>query len=152
MKIPCDNCKINDICGLVGSRKRAANKVDLILKEVNDGFIEIPVICTRQEIRDAEEDSIVSSGEGTNGDLPRVLQVPGLDGDSGGTGDEHLPKVSSGTPSDAGAGGETGNVGVNEKFVKAAWEYCKEEDDDRLSRLIQSAFDRVNGIVEVEDE
>lgn len=72
MVIPCDDCAIRDICGLVGSRKRAANKIDRIMEDVEDAFLEIPIICKRQQ---KEKDMPVTAGESADRDMQEVLPV-----------------------------------------------------------------------------
>ena len=72
MTIPCDDCAIKDICGLVGSRKRAANKIDRIMEDVEDVFLEIPIICKRHQ---AEKDLPFPVGESTDRDMQEVLPV-----------------------------------------------------------------------------
>lgn len=73
MMIPCDECNIKDICGMVGSRKRAANKIDQVMKEVDDGFLEIPIICKRQQ---KEKDLPVPVGESADRGVQEVLSIP----------------------------------------------------------------------------
>ena len=81
--LPCDDCRIADICGLKGSRKHAVNRVDRILEGFDDGFLEIPVICHRQQKAEAatEEDQALPVGESTDAELPGQLRVE--EGDAG---------------------------------------------------------------------
>jgi len=94
MLIPCDDCAIKDICGLVGSRKRAANKIDRIMEDVEDAFLEIPIICKRHQ---AEKDLPFPVGESTDRDLQEVLSIPRNRNGDIQDDDGDLPGVSSGT-------------------------------------------------------
>ena len=81
MYIPCDDCQISDICGLVGSRKFAANRVDAIKKEVTDEHLRLEVVCLRKiPVETTAEDTAVTSGESTDRDVQGLLPVPGNDG------------------------------------------------------------------------
>ena len=91
VKLPCDECSLKDICGMVGSRKRAANRIDRIMEDVEDEFLEIPIICKRQQ-----KDTAVTVGKDTSGDMQEVLPFP-VNGDGHVQDDDgDLPGVSVG--------------------------------------------------------
>ena len=94
MLIPCDDCEIKDICSLVGSCKRVANKLDQVLGEVNHEFLEVPIICKRQQ---KAEDLPFPVGESTDRDMQEVLPVSCIGGGDVQDDDGDLPGVSVGT-------------------------------------------------------
>ena len=118
MKLPCDNCKLKDIiCGLVGSRKHAANAVDRIMEEVEDGLLEIPIICHGWQGVESEpyatKGQILTSGACADGDVQGLLQAPCGNGGCGSSDDESLYGLSFGTPCGAGEGSTGEDHGGN---------------------------------------